>query len=564
MTIGWGDRFNSYNVSTSYGAASINGNITSLTLSGFTAYDNTLELRDDTSFGSVEKISDDPLVVRYSLADTATWSDGTPVDAADLLLDWAANSRARDTPSFDPGDYLQHVADTGSATLPDDTVYFDSGASPEIGLGLVDELPQISDDGRSMTVTYSAPNEDWQQALPPPLPAHVIARNSLGTDDPDAGKHAVIDAITEPDSTALSKIASFWNTGFNYTSLPDDEGLYLSSGPYVIDRLDPDTGVTLRANPEYRGKHAPSIETIDVRYIPDPTDAVTALADGEVDVISPQATAAVANVIADVEDVKILIGYVASFEHLDLQFGTSKNGVFDDPRVREAFLKVVPRQQIVDELIRPIVGKDASVRDSFVFIPGTEGYAASVKASAAGDFDAVDVDGAQKLLAEAGVPNPEVCILYASNNPRRAQEFALIKASAEQAGFTVTDCGTEQWREILGVPGKYDASLFAWESSSLAAVDSASRYMTGARNNLNGYSSDKVDGLYRTLSATSDAATSDHLLADVDAALWADAYGAPLYQFPSITAYNPATVRGVEPSILSPTVFWNVWDWTIP
>lgn len=564
VTIGWGDSFNSYNVNTSYGAAAINGNITSLTLSGFTAYDNTLELRHDTSFGSVENISDDPLVVRYSLADTATWSDGTPLDAADLLLDWAANSRALDTSDFDPSSYLQKVADDGAAKLPDDTVFFDSGASSDIGLGLVNEVPQLGDDGRSMTLTYSAPNEDWELALPAPLPAHVVAKHAWGIDDPDEAKQAVIDAITSNDATALSELSSFWNTGFNFSELPEDKGLYLSSGPYVIDSLDSDTGVTLRANPGYHGDHAPSIETVDVSYIPDPMDAVDALAAGDVDVIAPQATSQVAQALADVDDVKILTGFVASYEHLDLQFGTSRNQVFDDPLVREAFLKAIPRQQIVDELIRPIVGDDARARDSFVFIPGEEGYGESVEASGAADYADVNVEAAQALLAQAGVTDPEVCILYASNNPRRVHEFALIKASAEQAGFSVTDCGNQQWREILGAPGKYDAALFAWESSSLAAIDSASRYTSGARNNLNGYSNETVDELYRTISATSDAAKHTELLADVDAALWSDAYGVPLYQFPSITAYDPDTVTGVDPSILSPTVFWNVWDWKVP
>ena len=40
----------------------------------------------NTSFGTYEKTSDDPLTVKYTVDDDTKWSDGTPVDAADMLL----------------------------------------------------------------------------------------------------------------------------------------------------------------------------------------------------------------------------------------------------------------------------------------------------------------------------------------------------------------------------------------------------------------------------------------------------------------------------------------------
>ena len=38
-------------------------------------------------------------------------------------------------------------------------------------------------------------------------------------------------------------------------------------------------------------------------------------------------------------------------EHLDLRFAHSRSETFDDPILRKAFLKTVPRQEILDELI---------------------------------------------------------------------------------------------------------------------------------------------------------------------------------------------------------------------
>lgn len=558
VAIGTSDRFSSYNTTTPSGSASGNADITALTLSNFTSYDESLEVATDTSFGTVEKISDDPLVVRYTVSESATWSDGTPVGAADLLLDWAAHSGALNTADFNPTDYRAAVSENGTADLPEDVVFFDSGARPDSGLGLVSDLPQLSDDGRSMTITYSHAVTDWRIALPPPLPAHVVAQNALGVESHEDAAQAIIDAVSHKDLTALSKISSWWNTGFALENVGSSEETFLSSGPYVIDDIDAEHGVTLSANPEYSGAHRPSIATVNVRYLDDPAAQVAAVENGDVDVISPQATPAVAEQLAALDDVTTLTGLVASFEHIDLQFGASANGTFDDPLVREAFLKTIPRKAIVEKLIEPIVGSKAQTRDSFVFTPGTPGYDESAAGAA---YPAVDIDGAKALLDEAGTPKPEVCILYAANNPRRAAEFDMIAKSATQAGFSVADCGTDQWRQLLGVPGKYDAAIFAWESSSLGAVDSESRYATKARNNLNGYSSKAVDALFRDMSETADAGEQSERLADVDSELRSDFYGAPLYQFPSITAFDPDRVAGISPRVIAPSLTWNLWEW---
>src|SRR5690606_20833806 len=119
-------------------------------------------------------------------------------------------------------------------------------------------------------------------------------------------------------------------------------------------------------------------------------------------------------------------------EHLDLQFAESKSGHFDDPRVRRAFLEVVPRQGILDELILPMQ-KDAQLRSSHTFIPGAPGYKEAVKTNGSKDFAQTNVEDAKLLLADAEVVDPEVCILFSSANPRRVQEFQLIQASAAAA-----------------------------------------------------------------------------------------------------------------------------------
>ncbi|WP_300594818.1 ABC transporter family substrate-binding protein [Microbacterium sp.] len=564
ISVAWNQAFYSMNGFTSYGNATANNNINYMVLDGFNYYDNTPALVKNTSFGTYELVSEDPLTVTYTINEGVKWSDGTPVDAADLMLNWAALSRALDTPDFDPADFTDPETGEFTDAFPTDVVYFDSGATPDAGLGLVSQTPEVSEDGRSITMVYDAPFVDWELSFSSPLPAHVVAKNALGITDNAEAKQAVLDAIQNDDAAALAPISSFWNSGFNFTSMPSDTELVTASGPYMITDFVADQYITLKANPEYTGENKPTIEEITIRFIPDPLAAVQALQNGEVDIISPQATADIKTALDGLDGVTVLTGLEGTYEHVDLQFENGRNpeNIFSNPLAREAFMKTIPRQEIVDTLIKPIIGDDAILRNSQLFVPGAEGYDESVANNTSLDYEQVDIEGAKALLAESGVTNTDVCILYAANNPRRVNEFALIQQSANQAGFNVTDCGSTEWGGLLGTPGAYDASLFGWQSTSLGVTNSLPTFQTGGINNLNFYSNAQVDDLVAQLNVTFDKAEQITMLQEMDKLLWEDFYGVTIFQFPSVTAYSDR-VQGVDPSILAPTIFWNAWDWTV-
>ena len=328
---------------------------------------------------------------------------------------------------------------------------------------------------------------------------------------------------------------------------------------YVADQY-----VTLTANPEYAGDNSPNIEEITIRFIPDPLAAVQALENGDVDIIQPQATADITTALEGIDGITVTTGLGGTYEHVDLQFDNGKNpeNIFSNPQVREAFMMTIPRQEIVDTLIKPIIGDDAILRDSQLFVPGAEGYDESAANNTSADYAEVDIEGARQLLEESGVTDTSVCILYASNNPRRVNEFALIQASANEAGFDVTDCGSEEWGGLLGTPGAYDASLFGWQSTSLGVTNSLPTFVTNGINNLNFYSNEEVDSIISQLNVTFDPQEQIDLQVEMDRLLWEDYYGVTIYQFPEVTAFSDR-VENIDPSILAPTIFWNAWDWAV-
>lgn len=561
--------FTSANASTSFGRSTpTNADVAYLTGSGFGYYDDAYRLVEDPSFGSAEIVSTSPFTVRYSIADGVNWSDGVPIDAADLLLTWAANSGALNTPGFSDDDYVDPSTGQFTDDFPDDVVFFDGAVGN--GLETATATPRIVED-RSLEVTYDAYFSGWRLALEPGVAAHVVAEHVLGvSDDSDDGedpvavamtaKAALVAAVVGRDEAELAELSRFWNSAYNLTELPEDASLLVASGPYRVTGIVDNDSVTLEANPEYRGDRQPTYATIRLRVSPDPLETVDLLRRHEVDIITPQPSEDVLDALVEVRDVTVTAGSEGTFEHLDLQQSQSRSGVFDDQRVREAFLHVVPRQQILDDLILPLQ-QDAGLLDSFVLRPGADGYADAIAGNGSQDYASTDVAEAERLLAAAGAVSPQVCILYDPANPRRVAEFVLIRDSAARAGFVVTDCSNADWESLLGVASTYDAALFAWDTTRLGPAAVSAVFDSGSRlANFTRYSNPKVDALIGELDASDDDAEVTRLLTEIDGLIWADAYGVPLFAYPTVTAVS-AGVTGVTRSPLGRGVFWNAWDW---
>lgn len=563
LTVAVAQPYTSANPVTSFGAGETNANIAYATGTGFNYFTDESELVRDESFGHYEKVSDDPLAVTYTVSDGVRWSDGTAVDAVDLLLEWAATSGALNTPDADPAETVD--PETGAPRdRADDRVLFDAGALRNSGIDLVTELPQISDDRMSLTLVFDEPFADWQTAFfgagSAAKPAHVVGMMSFANDDAITAKERVYAAITADDTTDLAQIARTWNTVFNFQGMPANSSLVVSNGPYVVSDLVANQYVTLRANENYSGDRQPTFQEITVRFMADPLAQAQALLVGSVHIAVPTMGSEVRDAL-ETMDATVIDGTTDSFEHLDLQFGESKNGTFDDPAVREAFLLTVPRKELAAAALADVQPRP-TLRDSFLFAPHDPDYRSVTSSNGSDLFAEVDITLAKELLAEAGVTKPAVCVLYAAEDPMRLIEFELIKESAASAGFVVSDCSAEDWRATLGTPEAYDAALFSWQAEQPGVGVAPAVFATDGYANLNYFSDSRVDSLLRDAnSVTLDAADRTDSLAKADAELWKNSYGMPLFQYPVTAAYDQDRVSEVSLSSLSPGIWWNVWDW---
>lgn len=566
VNIAWNQPFYSYNANSSTGNATANAIIKYLIADSFNYYNADLALTPDPGYGTYEKVSDDPLTIKYTFADTATWSDGTPVTPADMLLEWAAQSGKFNNVE---AEYDPETGDVTNQDALDAGVYFDAVSSC---VPLISQTPTI--DGNSITLVYDKPFADWETCLTGAnLPAHIVAERALGITDATEATDALVKAIDDNDTASIAKISQVWSKDFNYDSMPSDPGLALSSGAYTITDFVKDQYMTLKANEAYKGDHPATINTVTIRWNGDPMGQVQALQNGEVDLISPQSTADVLEALKAIDGLTVETADEAVFEHVDLQF--ANGGPFDPAtyggdadkalKVRQAFLHTIPRQQIVDNLIKPL-NPNAQLRQTFTVVPGSPNYDAVAKANGQeATYGSVDIDTAKSLLADAGVTTPvTVRLLFDPNNTRRQNEYELIAASAKDAGFDVVPYQVQSsWgADLSNATSYYDAALFGWQSTSTAVTESDANYRTGGGNNFYGYSNPEVDKLFDQLQVETDPAKQGELLGQIEKHLVDDAFGVTLFQFPGVTAWNPAHIGNVQKISLSPTIFYGFWEWT--
>lgn len=606
VRVAWNQAAYSFNGATNRGNATANANPAYLmTAGGFSYYDADLNYINNDQFGTCTIDSLDPLTITYTINEGVTWNDGVQVDAADLLMTWAAQSGVyndAETVVTDTG-VTAEADENGSAVVvgPDgditsvDEAGYAAAFDPETGelldgfsykeatgvsfdsssesLALVTEFPEISEDGLSLTATWDSFYVDFATAgVFPGVPAHVVAQNALGIEDPTEAKAALIEAL-QGTTADVKAISESWNRDFDATSLPDNPGVYAGYGPYNLTSFDDDGTMVFEAREDYTWGPQPKVQTIVYSIIGDPTAAVQAMANEEVDVIQPQATADILTQLEGVADrgVEVLQGDGGTYEHLDL--AVANGGPFDPATyggdeetaraVRQAFLLAVPRTDIVERLIVPL-NENAEVRNSLIQVPGSPLYDEAVANNGSDFYAEPDPEGAAALLADAGVDTStpiDVRLLFADENPRRASEYELIRDSVAQAGFNLVDGRDIDWGSNLSNTSLYDAALFGWQTTAIAVADTAANFITDGQNNFYGYSNETIDALYDELQGTTDAARQDEILIEVESVLFEDAFGLPIFQFPQITAFNSTYVSGVSDIPLSPTVFFNVWDW---
>ena len=185
-----------------------------------------------------------------------------------------------------------------------------------------------------------------------------------------------------------------------------DVNQMVGTGPFKVERIDPEQQVTLIANADYY-EGAPLVEKIERPIIKDSQTRLTKYGKGELDLLTVQ-RGEVESVRNDPVLSKQLlfrptptVYYVGMNRHLYKPF--------QDIRVRKAFAMAIDRKRIADDLLGGMTEAKGLIAHEIV------GYRKDYKGLP------YDPDEAKRLLAEAGYPNgkglPPCEIYYRAQQP---------------------------------------------------------------------------------------------------------------------------------------------------
>jgi peptide/nickel transport system substrate-binding protein len=195
------------------------------------------------------------------------------------------------------------------------------------------------------------------------------------------------------------------------------------TGPFTIESHQPGVKTVFKVNPNWWGKPEHNLKEIDFTPIASDATRVAALLSGEVDVIEPVPlqdiqrvnSSGVATVLNGPELRTIFLAMDQSRDELLYSNVKGKNP-FKDVRVREAIYKAIDVDLIKNRVMRGLSTPSALMIAPLLF-------------ALSKDFTRpkVDIDGAKKLLADAGYPDGFEVTLDCPND-RYVNDAAICQA----------------------------------------------------------------------------------------------------------------------------------------
>jgi peptide/nickel transport system substrate-binding protein len=537
-----------------------NGTVAYLTGDGFSYYNNKAQLVWKTGFGKYEKISDKPLKVRTTINPGIVWSDGTPIDAYDMLLPWVTASGLFEN-------------EANGVTWQD--------VSAGAGMEKIKKFPEISADRRSVTWTFSSFDSGWELFFGIGKPVHALTQLAYPKDSNTAAKDRFFKAVKDKNWKVLKAISDKWNNAYNFVDTQKIDSktnpkLLVTAGAYKIKSSNPSKSMTLVENPLYRSGPKPKIKTIQLVTIPDPTAMGQALANGEVDIIAPQATAALVASLKKQRNTKVYGYGAAVFEHFDIFLdGPAFKGMSDAKKkdLRKAILLTIPRDEMVTKLVKPINPAAKPLNSVSPYLnssPYHNKMAAANGVKPYTESESKRLAAASALLEKHGysTANPFKIKLHWGTpaNERRIGTAALIVAAAKKVGIEIDSAPSATWSEEITGTKNQDAQFFAWSQTSTLynanlAIYGNDKGVARSQNFINWINPTAEKAIQRHLNKSLSAEQAYQANLTFEKEYFKDAVGLPLFQWASVAAANK-NLKNVKPGPLSPELVWNYWEWT--
>lgn len=357
----------------------------------------------------------------------------------------------------------------------------------------------------------------------------------------------------------------------------------ISSGPMMVKSFTPDQQATLVPNKNYwDGKVAtvPEVVFVPVR---DTNTELNAFRAGEVDVIYPQNQIGLRKKIESVDGAEYTTTLGPQWEHFDM---LSTVPGLNDLQVRKAIATAMPRQQIVDRVVKD-ANDNAEVLNNTQYMVNQQQYVPNWNIyPAAGDVDAANatLDAAGWTRGSDGVRQKGKTKLAftvgtTSGNQARILSEQIMQQQLEKIGVKLTIKNSPDILDVNMTGFDFETLIFAWVGgpdpytgnviwlSRAIPAQCSKRLAKAYECDYSGQNYTKVKDaeLDVILGATDQAADpveraklynqADQRLATEDVTV------IPLFQKPTQLGYRN-TITGMVDNPTQDGFTWNIEDWT--
>jgi peptide/nickel transport system substrate-binding protein len=336
-------------------------------------------------------------------------------------------------------------------------------------------------------------------------------------------------------------------TGGNLDELP-----VIGSGPFILDSIKMNERFVAKRNPDYHFKGLPYIDAYDTVQLPDPSNQVSAIRSGTIQVIPSGVTIQMAEDIQkSVPGANIL--YIPADRNPPELILNHYLDTFKDVRVRQAINKAIDRKAIIDTVWkgRGQLTTGLSLPDPSYSLPDAE----------LNRLLGRDVEGAKKLLKDAGRDQGLSFEIIAPDYLAGAfvSLTEIIQANLKEIGVTAT-IKTADTAAVTAAQsaGNYTALTGTFAGSAPNAW-LATRFRTGGGQNWSKYSDPEMDRMIDQQAVMAkDPEGRKKVLQDIQRKIINDAVYIPLLQYQSPTV-SLAEVKDLYPP-LGAHGHTRVWD----
>lgn len=283
----------------------------------------------------------------------------------------------------------------------------------------------------------------------------------------------------------------------------------VGAGPYKLVSWTKNAELVLEAFPGYWRGPAP-IERVVFRPIADETVRLANLRSGTVQLVDAVPAQSVSQLA---REASVTLKQAPGLGFNAFSFNTTR-APFDNIKIRQAFTTAIDKQAI----LRAVYFGTGAIASGG--IPPSMAWAhdaafAPYKPS---------VDGAKKLLAEAGVTAPVPVTITVTNSPVQVRTAEVLQAQANAAGFKVEIKQIDATSLITVLRQKdFDLCMSPWSGRTDPDGNLFNYFTKTGPNNFMGYQSDKVTDLLEKARSAPVQADRAKLYREAEAQIAADA-----------------------------------------